>query len=84
MALGCLSAPNHPHFDGVENFKGPIYHAGEWPHEGVNFEREKGGCYWNRLIGYSINPNHSQTSKEPDRISANGKLCNSGKQSQFR
>jgi cyclohexanone monooxygenase len=37
MAVGCLSAPNRPRFEGMEDFKGPIYHTGEWPHQGVDF-----------------------------------------------
>ena len=37
MAVGCLSAPNRPKFEGIEDFPGPIYHTGEWPHEGVDF-----------------------------------------------
>jgi cyclohexanone monooxygenase len=37
MAVGCLSATNHPAFRGREDFRGPIYHTGEWPHDGVDF-----------------------------------------------
>jgi cyclohexanone monooxygenase len=37
MAVGCLSAPNRPAFEGMSEFRGPIYHTGEWPHEGVDF-----------------------------------------------
>ena len=37
MAVGCLSAPNRPDFKGLGDFRGPIYHTGEWPHEGVDF-----------------------------------------------
>ena len=37
MAVGCLSAPNRPAFQGMDDFRGPIYHTGEWPHEGVDF-----------------------------------------------
>ena len=37
MAVGCLSSPNRPAFKGIEDFRGPIYHTGEWPHEGVDF-----------------------------------------------
>src|SRR5205823_9598798 len=37
MAVGCLSAPNRPAFQGMDGFRGPIYHTGEWPHEGVDF-----------------------------------------------
>jgi cyclohexanone monooxygenase len=37
MAVGCLSATNHPAFRDREQFQGKIYHTGEWPHEGVDF-----------------------------------------------
>ena len=37
MATGCLSAPNHPKFPGMDTFKGATYHTGEWPHDGVDF-----------------------------------------------
>jgi cyclohexanone monooxygenase len=37
MAVGCLSATNKPPFKGMEDFHGPIYHTGEWPHDGVDF-----------------------------------------------
>jgi cyclohexanone monooxygenase len=37
MAVGCLSAANKPPFEGMDDFEGPIYHTGEWPHEGVDF-----------------------------------------------
>jgi cyclohexanone monooxygenase len=37
MAVGCLSAPNRPAFKGLADFRGPIYHTGEWPHQGVDF-----------------------------------------------
>ncbi|MBL4721944.1 MAG: NAD(P)/FAD-dependent oxidoreductase [Alphaproteobacteria bacterium] len=37
MAVGCLSAANKPPFDGLESFKGPVHHTGEWPHDGVDF-----------------------------------------------
>jgi cyclohexanone monooxygenase len=36
-ALGCLSAPNTPKIAGLADFKGPTYHTGNWPHEGVDF-----------------------------------------------
>ena len=37
MAVGCLSSANIPDFQGVEDFEGPIYHTGQWPHGGVDF-----------------------------------------------
>ncbi|HKK30563.1 MAG TPA: NAD(P)/FAD-dependent oxidoreductase, partial [Alphaproteobacteria bacterium] len=37
MAVGCLSAANKPPFPGLDEFPGPVYHTGEWPHEDVDF-----------------------------------------------
>ena len=37
MATGCLSSPNTPHFEGLGDFKGSVYHTGNWPHEKVDF-----------------------------------------------
>ena len=41
MATGCLSAANKPNFEGQDDFKGEIYHTGNWPHEGVNFNGKR-------------------------------------------
>ena len=43
MATGCLSTTNTPHFEGLDSFKGAIYHTGNWPHETVDFSGEKVG-----------------------------------------
>ena len=43
MAVGCLSAPNRPAFPGMVDFRGPIYHTGEWPHDGVDFRGQRVG-----------------------------------------
>ncbi len=37
MATGPLSAPNTPQIEGADDFAGPIYHTGRWPHESVDF-----------------------------------------------
>ena len=37
MATGCLSSPRAPEIKGADSFKGPTYHTGAWPHEGVDF-----------------------------------------------
>ena len=37
LATGCLSNARNPDIEGLENFKGPIYHTGSWPHEPVDF-----------------------------------------------
>ena len=43
MATGCLSVAKDPDFPGVESFKGPSYHTGRWPHEGVDFSGQTVG-----------------------------------------
>lgn len=43
MATGCLSLPNAPKIKGIDDFKGAIYHTGQWPHEGVDFTGKKVG-----------------------------------------
>ena len=37
MATGCLSSPNKPRLQGLEQFRGEMYHTGTWPHESPNF-----------------------------------------------
>jgi cation diffusion facilitator CzcD-associated flavoprotein CzcO len=37
LATGCLSVPNRPRIEGIEDFAGDVYHTGEWPHAGVDF-----------------------------------------------
>ncbi|MEX2327185.1 MAG: NAD(P)/FAD-dependent oxidoreductase, partial [Pseudomonadales bacterium] len=37
MATGCLSVPNTPEIKGADDFDGPVYHTGKWPHTGVDF-----------------------------------------------
>ena len=36
-AVGCLSSANTPNINGSKNFKGEVYHTGQWPHECVDF-----------------------------------------------
>tara|TARA_B100000676_G_scaffold302119_1_gene350515 strand:+ start:1233 stop:2882 length:1650 start_codon:yes stop_codon:yes gene_type:complete len=37
LAVGCLSVPQRPSFDGLDDYKGDWYHTGLWPHEEVDF-----------------------------------------------
>ena len=41
MATGCISEPNIPAIDGMETFRGPIYHTARFPHEGVDFRGKR-------------------------------------------
>ena len=36
-AIGLLSAPTMPRFEGIEDFKGPWCHTGLWPKEGIDY-----------------------------------------------
>lgn len=37
MATGCLSAARLPDLPGMADYRGRIFHTGQWPHEGVDF-----------------------------------------------
>ena len=37
LATGCLSNARKPDIKGLETFRGPVYHTGNWPHEPVDF-----------------------------------------------
>ncbi len=37
MATGCLSSANTPDIPGKDDYEGPTYHTGLWPHAGVDF-----------------------------------------------
>lgn len=43
MATGCLSVPTWPDIEGADEFAGPSYHTGRWPHEGVDFSGQRVG-----------------------------------------
>ena len=36
-AVGCLSVPNVPEIEGLDDFAGECYQTGRWPHDGVDF-----------------------------------------------
>lgn len=37
MATGCLSKPNYPNIQGLQNATVPVFHTANWPHQGVDF-----------------------------------------------
>jgi len=41
MALGLLSMPTLPRFDGMDDFKGPSFHTFHWPHDPVDLAGKK-------------------------------------------
>lgn len=42
-AVGCLSKPFYPDFDGIESFEGEWYHTATWPHDPIEFAEKHVG-----------------------------------------
>jgi cyclohexanone monooxygenase len=43
LATGCLSNARMPDIKGLSDFKGQVYHTGQWPHERVDFADKRVG-----------------------------------------
>ncbi|MDA1000181.1 MAG: NAD(P)/FAD-dependent oxidoreductase [bacterium] len=43
MATGCLSSPFVPNIEGLDDFAGPVYHTGRWPHKEIDFSGKRVG-----------------------------------------
>ena len=56
MATGALSVPRLPDVPGISRFKGPIYHTGHWPHEGVDFTGLRVGVIGTGSSGIQVIP----------------------------
>jgi cyclohexanone monooxygenase len=41
MATGCISTAQTPDFKGLDDYKGAVYHTGNWPHEKVDFTGQR-------------------------------------------
>jgi cyclohexanone monooxygenase len=41
LATGCLSNARKPDINGLDSFKGKVYHTGHWPHEPVDFTGQR-------------------------------------------
>lgn len=55
-AVGCLSKPFIPDFDGIETFEGEWYHTGKWPHEPVDFDGNHVGVIGTGSSGIQLIP----------------------------
>ena len=54
MATGCLSAANLPDFPGLGDFKGRLFHTGEWPHEEIDFTGRRVGVVGTGSSGVQV------------------------------
>lgn len=52
-ALGILSAPNFPRIEGIQYFKGELYHTSRWP-ENVSFEGKRVGVIGTGSTGVQV------------------------------
>jgi cyclohexanone monooxygenase len=59
-AVGNLSASQVPHFHGLDTFHGPVYHTGQWPHEGVDFTGMRVGVIGTGSSGIQAIPQIAQ------------------------
>ncbi|GAA4283773.1 NAD(P)/FAD-dependent oxidoreductase [Brevibacterium daeguense] len=41
LATGCLSVPQEPTFDGLDEFRGEVLYTSRWPHEGVDLSGKR-------------------------------------------
>ena len=78
MAVGCLSAPNRPPFEGIDDFRGPIYHTGEWPHEGVDFTGLRVGVIGTGSSAIQSIPIIAQQASQLTRVPAHRDLVGAG------
>ena len=55
-AVGCLSEPYLPDFDGLERFEGEWYHTARWPHDGVDLDGKRVGVIGTGSTGIQLIP----------------------------
>lgn len=60
-AVGCLSKPFIPDFEGVESFEDEWYHTGKWPHDGVDFDGKDVAVIGTGATGIQIIPEIAKT-----------------------
>ncbi len=65
MATGCLSAPNQPKFEGLDEYEGDSYHTAIWPHEEVDFTGKRVGIIG---TGSSAIQSIPQIAKQADHL----------------
>lgn len=56
MATGCLSETRMPDIAGLRDYRGGIYHTGQWPHAGVDFSGLNVGVIGTGSSGIQVIP----------------------------
>jgi len=64
MALGLLSTPTAPRYEGMNEFKGRSFHTFYWPHEGVDLKGKKVGIIGTGATAIQIIPEVAKEAAE--------------------
>ena len=80
MATGCLSSPNTPKIAGLDDFQGPTYHTGNWPHEGVDFTGKRVGVIGTGSSAIQSIPIIAAAGQASHRVPAHRQLHRAGAQ----
>lgn len=56
LAVGLLSSTNLPQIEGRDDFAGPTFHTGAWPHEPVDFNGQRVGVIGTGSSGIQVIP----------------------------
>ena len=72
--------PTRRRFPGLADFKGPTYHTGNWPHEGVDFTGKTVGVIGTGSSAIQSIPIIAQQAEPPHRVPAHRQLHHAGAQ----
>jgi cation diffusion facilitator CzcD-associated flavoprotein CzcO len=64
MATGALSAANVPAIQGIDTFKGAVYHTGNWPHQRVDFSHKRVAVIGTGSSGIQVVPEIAKEAAE--------------------
>jgi cyclohexanone monooxygenase len=63
-ATGCLSVPNTPLFEGLDDFGGEVYHTATWPAAGVDLAGKRVAVIGTGSSGIQVIPVIAETARE--------------------
>jgi cation diffusion facilitator CzcD-associated flavoprotein CzcO len=64
MATGCLSSINIPDINGLDTFSGSVFHTGNWPHEGVDFNQQRVGVIGSGSSAIQVIPHIAEQARQ--------------------
>ena len=65
MATGCLSNSRIPELPGLDDFEGPVFHTGDWPHEPQDFTGKRVAVIGTGSSGIQVIP---EIAKQAERL----------------